>query len=151
MAQPIRIYVAAPWKDKPLAREAKRKLEADGFVVTSRWVDFHENKPADQSGLNYDKDTLLQEARQDVEDVMTCDILILLNTQKRGEETSGKAVETGLAMAWLKPVIVVGEVSNIFHHLCPVVATLEDAVKTIRGWEEQRSRIVAPQSLVIPA
>lgn len=146
----IKIYVAAPWKDKPLALEAKKHLESQGFLVTSRWIDFHDDKPSDQSGLAYDKDVLLKEARQDVEDVYTCDILVLLNTQKRGEETSGKAVETGMAMAWLKPVIVVGQVSNIFHHMSPVVETLDDAIAMIRGWEAKQKQIITQPGIIIP-
>lgn len=137
----IKIYVAAPWKDKPLAMETAKTLESQGFFVTSRWINFHEDKPADASGLAYDKDVLIREAAQDVEDVFNCDVLILLNTQKRGEETSGKAVETGMAMAWMKPVIVVGEASNIFHHINPRVESLEEAIALIRKWESGHGKV----------
>lgn len=139
----IRIYVAAPWIDKELALVAKRTLESNGFVVTSRWIEQHLEKPAGQSGLDTDPEILKREAIHDVEDVYSCDLMILLNTQKRGEETSGKAVETGLALAWLKPVILVGARTNVFHWLdMPIVATVEDAIAIIRDWEAKRSRII---------
>lgn len=147
--QTIKIYVAAPWAFKPVAHDAKVKLEQAGFVVTSRWIDFHEDKPADASGLVYDKDVLIREAAHDVEDVRDCDIMILLNMQKRGEETSGKAVETGMAMAWFKPVIVVGERTNVFHWLMPVVDTLDDAIAMIKGWAEAKPLIEKVESPII--
>ena len=145
-----KIYVASPWVDKSIAHEAKIKLEAEGFVVTSRWIVDHLDKPATQSGLEFDPEILIREATHDVEDIFKCDILILLNTQKRGEETSGKAVETGMAMAWLKPVIVVGERSNVFHWLMPVVSTLEEAIALIRSWEANHSRIIQAPAGIIP-
>ncbi len=57
-----------------------------------------------------------------------CDVFILLNTQKRGQETSGKAVEFGYALAMGKRCVVVGETSNIFHLLDDVehVEMVED-------------------------
>lgn len=140
-----KIYVAAPWADRELAKEAKLKLEADGFEVTSRWIEKHLPKPSDQSGLGYDRVILIQEAGHDVEDVFNADIVILLNTQKRGEETSGKAVETGMAMAWMKPVIVVGEISNIFHYLMPVVTTLDEAVALIQSWMDRKPVLDTPK------
>jgi nucleoside 2-deoxyribosyltransferase len=146
----IKIYVAAPWAEKAFkAKEAKEKLEAEGFIVTSRWISFHEEKSADQSGLAYDKDVLIREAANDVEDVRDCDIVILLNTQKRGEETSGKAVETGMALAWFKPIIVVGQPTNVFHWLMPIVDSVEDAIALIREWVEAKPKIEEVQSPII--
>ena len=126
MSKPT-IYVAAPWKDKEYAKQVAKQFEAAGFEVTSRWINFHEDKPADQSGLSYSLDVLQNEGMQDIDDVYRADFFCLLNTQKRGEETSGKAVETGLAIAKGKIVVMVGEPSNIFHTLDCVMK-----VKTVR-------------------
>ena len=144
-----KIYLACPWARKDLAAEGKLTLEAAGFVVTSRWITDHADKPADQSGLDFDATMLKTEAMHDVEDIYNCDIMVLLNTQKRGEETSGKAVETGIAMAWLKPVIVVGERTNVFHYLdMPLLETIEEAISTIKGWEARESLIVQPSGII---
>ena len=131
----LKVYIAAPWAFKAQASTIKKQFEAQGFTVTSRWIDFHENKPADQTGLAYDKSVLVREAIHDVEDVSSSDVLVLFNTQKRGEETSGKAVETGIAIAKGIPIILVGEMSNIFHHL-PCVHRVGDSDEAIKHLKE---------------
>ena len=130
----VTCYVAAPWAERPLSAKAAEELEAAGFVVTSRWIDKHLPKTS-ESGLDFDPAILKVEATNDAEDVFNADIFILLNTQKRGEETSGKAVETGMAMAWGKPVILVGPETNIFHFLdVQKVLDIQGAVGVINGW-----------------
>lgn len=131
----VKIYLAAPWKDKELAKAAADKLAEAGYYITSRWHHVHADKPADSSGLEFDPTMLKQEALNDAEDVYAADVFLLLNTQKRGEETSGKAVETGMAMAWGKPVILVGEPTNVFHYLdIHKVSDIEGAIEVINTW-----------------
>lgn len=131
----VSCYVAAPWGHRLHAKQAKEQLEAAGFVVTSSWIEKHADKPGDSSGLDFDPILLKEEATEDAQDVHKADIFILLNTQKRGEETSGKAVECGMAMAWGKPVILVGEPTNIFHFLdVQKVSDVQGAIDVINKW-----------------
>ena len=103
-----KVYIAAPWGERfSSALHAKRVLEEKGALVVSDWID---------RDLGADVDTK-QEAVADLVQVGDCDLFVLLNTQKRGEETSGKAVEFGAAITLGKRCVVVGESTNIFHLL----------------------------------
>lgn len=128
----IFLYIAAPFLCREQAREAKRFFQDAGFAVTSRWIDTHSTIEDIQNPENI---TFLQtRAVHDVQDVYQADILVLLNIQT----SEGKAVETGLALAWQKPIIIVGQRSNIFHFLpIPIVSTLNAAVELIRQWEAE--------------
>lgn len=121
----VKCYIASPWQERLVARSVREKCRAAGIEVTSRWLDF--------PGDSHDPKVFQEEALNDYDDVRRADVLLLLNLQKRGEETSGKAVETGMALAWGKAVFMVGEPSNIFHYL-PGVRRFEfvdDAIKEI--------------------
>lgn len=110
----MRIYLAAPWDLRNTAREWGQRLEEAGHVITHKWWD-HESS---MTGYEEDaKEPFKKMAEMDVEAVMSCDHLILWNAQARGYETSGKAVETGIAIATRKPISMVGGWSNVFHFL----------------------------------
>jgi nucleoside 2-deoxyribosyltransferase len=118
----VKVYVAAPWVCRREARVAAEALEADGFTVVSRWLYLH--------GDSKDAEILAREAQNDVDDLDASDALVLLNLEK----SEGKAVETGLALATGKPVIVVGARSNIFHWLprVQIVNTVQEAAERLR-------------------
>jgi nucleoside 2-deoxyribosyltransferase len=128
----MKVYVAAPWVHKDYAKSVRDQLVAAGIECTSRWVDFKEDKPT--GGMSYNNETLVREAQNDFDDVKAADALLLLNLQSRGNETSGKAVETGLALAWGKKVVMVGDPSNVFHYLPQVtrVQTVEEAIQCLK-------------------
>lgn len=122
-----KVYVAAPWASKETdARLTRDRLVHLGIECTSRWIDF--------PGDSQDPEVLEEEAYNDWEDVLRADALLLLNLQKRGEETSGKAVETGIALQAGKNVFMVGTPSNIFHHLSDEIiqcASVDEAIDRI--------------------
>lgn len=140
MSQKPKVYIAAPWANKLAALNVQRSFEKAGFEVVSRWITKHADKPADQTGLEYPLEFLRKEAQDDVDDVFAADFFCLLNTQKRGEETSGKAVETGLAIANGTHIVMVGGPTNIFHQMEIVkqVPYIEDAIEYCQKvWSEQ--------------
>lgn len=106
------VYIAAPWAKKEYAGEIRKQCQDAGIDVTSGWIDF--------PGDSHDVEVLKTEAKNDWNDVVRAEGFFLLNLQKRGEETSGKAVETGLALAYGKPIFMVGERSNVFQYLSQV-------------------------------
>lgn len=122
------VYVAAPWDERHgLAILAEQKIVAAGFDSTSRWIHYHgEEEP--------DPILLAREAIEDREDIRRADALLLINSQKRGHETSGKAVETGIAIELGIPVVVVGKWSNLFHFFPGVYLTdtVEEAIPILR-------------------
>lgn len=142
MNSTVRIYLAAPWEAKPQAKEARETLREAGFVVDCRWIDLHTDVDTKHPDLDKFK---AEQALNDVEDLINSDILILLNISK----SEGKAVETGMALASGRPVILVGERTNIFHWL-PItkVSNIQEAIDQIREWEavyEKRSEEILRQ------
>ena len=123
-----KVYVACPWHDRDLAKEAAKKLEKAGHTISHPWWDYDN---CDHVGSDYHK----QCAQDDLEAVMESDVLFLMNLQERGKETSGKAVETGLALAmnhihgkgFIK-IFMQGPKTNVFHCL--------DDFKYVNGVEE---------------
>ena len=122
----LKIYLAAPWTDKIIAQNAAEKFREAGFEITSQWLTSEDTD---------DPEALKAHALRDISDLLSSNMLVLLNTQERGYETSGQAVETGIAIAWLKPIIMVGDPTNVFHYLnIPKVATVEEAIEEARHW-----------------
>lgn len=122
----MKIYLAAPWEDKIIAQNAAEKFREAEFEITSQWLTSEETD---------DPDTLKAHALRDINDLLDSNMLVLLNTQERGYETSGKAVETGIAIAWLKPIIMVGNPTNVFHYLnIPKVDTVDEAIEEAKRW-----------------
>lgn len=117
----IPIYLAAPWKDRDLAAIVARDLVSAGFTITEPWWNHPDTN---------DPTELRLQAKKDLFGVRTADYLICLNTLK----SEGKAVETGYALAFNVPVVIVGPITSIFHHhpLVTVVSTVEEAINVIR-------------------
>lgn len=119
----LSIYIAAPYPAREAAIELLAALEVAGFTVTSTWL--------------REFDTLDDEhARLDLHDVERADALVLVNPEPwAAQGTGGRHVEFGYAIAKGKQLYVLGERSNMFHHLCdvtivPTVPALIDVLKT---------------------
>ena len=126
----MRLYIAAPWSEKEKAAKAAQvALMEAGHEVTSRWIDRDPDPEPDYS----DGSKYRGEAINDIEDIINANMVVLLNPDTPSQ---GRHVETGIAVAMLKPVIVVGERTNVFHHLrCPRVDTVEEAIAELKQWE----------------
>ena len=124
----VKIYIAAPWAEKNgLASEARGALLEAGHEVTSRWLDLDDD-------VQNTKDTTVMraEALNDIEDIINSNLMLLINT---GRATAGRHVETGIAIAMLKPVIIIGEKTSVFHHLrCPRVDSINEAIAELTQW-----------------
>jgi nucleoside 2-deoxyribosyltransferase len=123
----MRVYIAAPYPERDAARLLMAELERAGFEVTSTWLR-EEDELADKF------------ARLDLADVDRADVLVAINPPtylKAG--TGGRHVELGYALALHKPIVLVGERSNIFHFLDNVqVAPLEAVIPTLRRVDATR-------------
>lgn len=128
----MKIYIAAPWKDRALAAEAAALVETEGWLVTHKWW-IKENKNEDLSKPlteSYNSAFLRECAEEDIRAVQRADVVLLLDTQK----SEGKAVEQGIAIAEDIPIFAVGKLGsqsmNVFHHLPLYIwfDTVEDAI-----------------------
>lgn len=120
----MKAYIAAPWEFREQARQLGRLLTFRGITVMSRWL------TVDDDGV--------PGAQMDLDDIAASDILIALNPEGWGRlGTGGRHVEFGYALALKKPILLIGEPSNIFHSLVKAVDDSEDLVKHVKHlWGE---------------
>lgn len=129
----MKVYIAGPWDERERARAIALLLEAKGHSITHDWWNH-------DGGVECTDEFLRVCAEDDFNAVKCADVFLLLNTQERGKETSGKAVETGVALyanrfsGQPSRLIITGHrMTNLFHlmpefeHFCNV----EDAIDAI--------------------
>ncbi len=124
----MRVYLAGPWAERTSMPRAAAQLELAGHSVTHRWWEF-EDDPVDGYPSNKDSDALTNHAINDFIGVVTADVVVLVNSAM----SEGKAVETGIAIAGNKPIVLVGVRSNLFHYLpnVHIVDSVDAAVELL--------------------
>ena len=118
----LKIYLAASWSRREEMRDVRVKLEGEGHVVTSRWLDEKEGEPKAVA------------ARADLDDIDASDVLLAFTENADvGYQTGGRHVELGYALAKRIPVILVGLRENVFHHLghIPVADSVKDVLRLL--------------------
>lgn len=101
----LKVYIAAPFPLKSEAVVVKALLEGAGYEVTSTWLRVDDMPDTDAA------------ARLDLADVQRADVLVAMNPagwETRG--TGGRHAELGAALILDKPVVLLGERTNVFHH-----------------------------------
>lgn len=123
----MRIYIAAPWDHKAEACAAATQLEAAGHTITKKWWEHPE--VAGFLRNDDDNDELAIQAVEDISGVWNANVFLLLNMAP----SEGKCVETGLALAYGTPIIIIGQRSNLFHYLpgIPIVPDVATAIAYI--------------------
>jgi hypothetical protein len=120
----MKVYLAAPYAARDRVRGYAKDLRVAGFTCVSSWVDEDiEITPATTgaaSGL--DDATVSAHAQDDLEDIATCDALVLFTAAAVGltptiHHSGGRHVETGYALGRGKRVVVVGPPENVFHRI----------------------------------
>lgn len=127
----MRVYVAAPFVERGMARLVKRELEKAGHTVTSRWIETH----LDESVLD-DLDKSRGEAETDLDDIEAADVLVLVDYNFQC--STGRAFEFGYAVARGKTVIRIGPPRrHIFNALVSVlnVSGIVEAIDVLNGME----------------
>ena len=123
----LRVYIAAPYPTRADVKNIALDLRRTGIAITSRWI-FEDDALDDKA------------ARRDLTDVARCDVLIAYNPSGwENTGTGGRHVELGYAIALMKPIILVGARSNVFHQLSDITFTeKDDLIDTIRFVAEDR-------------
>lgn len=131
ITRPVKVYVAARSQHQEAARVLRETLVAEGFVVTSRWLDMNigDFRPEEQS----------KGATIDLDDIDAADVTVFFNPEgfeKVG--TGGCHFECGYTLARSKPVFVYGNPTNVFHYAKGVKTFLKpgaliEALKTQVG------------------
>ena len=118
----IKVYVAGPWQDRPAVRVVADRLREVGYGVECRWLDHDEIAEDDPKRDDY----LREQALHDIQDLLSADAMVYVNSRK----SEGKATELGMAIATLKPIIIVGDRrNNIFLNLnIPAFPNIDEAI-----------------------
>lgn len=126
----MKLYIAGPFADRALMPAIATQCEAAGHAITERWWD-HEDYPGSTYPSNTDDPFYEERAVADFLGVIGADAIIVLNSSK----SEGKAVETGIALPFFKPVMLVGVRTNLFHYLPNVypVGSVEEALERLAG------------------
>lgn len=110
----MKIYLASRYVDKPIMRDLRDQLVELGYVVTSRWLDGHDQSSDGTASRTAELNQ--QFAEEDEEDILAADVLILFNPLSvHGTGKGGRHVETGMALSVGMPVFLWGVRENVFH------------------------------------
>mgnify|MGYP001576247402 CR=1 FL=1 len=132
----MRVYLAARYSRYVEMQDYARVLTDAGYEVASRWIrGDHELRACGESeAARWQR----QWAMEDWQDVREADI-VLSFTESPGEHSGrsrgGRHVEYGLALAWGKRCLVVGDREHVFHWLPEVeyYASWEEALRVLTG------------------
>ena len=111
------IYLAAPIHRRAEMASIADELRECGLQVVSRWHD--EDTPIEA-------ELVAEQAREfavrDLTDIGEADTFLVFTEPLASEfeHRSGHMVETGIALAWDKRVLLVGHKRNVFHDLAEV-------------------------------
>lgn len=114
------IYLAAMYSLREQIKEHAALLKREGFSVTSTWL--RERKdPKTNIGDCSDR-FLCEHAVIDIRDIRRADVFVIFTVEPTTPTLrGGRHVETGIALALDKQVIVCGPRENIFHFLPQVL------------------------------
>ena len=112
----MKIYLAARYSKLPTINQWAEDLEALGHTIVSRWsVKDSHLMPGELSEQAADNERQ-RFCMEDIEDLQSCDCLISLQEEPRGNGRGGRHVEYGFALALNKRIIIVGPRETVFHH-----------------------------------
>jgi len=129
-----RLYVAGPWAHKAQVNIEAQKYRDAGYTVDCHWLTLEDDDEIDFNAT--EKQSYYRAlALKDVEEVLHSDAFIIINSKK----SEGKCVELGLAIALIKPVLLIGPRTNIFHTLnIPRFDTVEESIVWMEEQEATR-------------
>lgn len=120
----MKIYIAGKWEEHHVIDEYATKLEARGHVITLAWFRLHL------------KDVKFsQAAAEDVKGVAESHACVFIF--ERVLPYKGAFAELGMAIAWDKRIIIVGDGGDscVFTHLLEVerVSTFDECLEVLDG------------------
>ena len=129
----MRLYIASHSQES--ARHLKEAVEAAGLTIVSQWITA--DLKFSHGAAAYSDEERIYLATMDENDVRRADALIVIAEQEGKMVPGGKHVETGIAIALNKPVIVLGRRENIFHwhprvQIVPAVDDLLNALSRLK-------------------
>lgn len=145
-ADPLRVYLAAPYGTRDSLAQAATAIRDLGFVVVSSWLEepFRMTPGSTGPAPDLKAETLLPIAVRNLVEVASADVLVMmgpdtwsgddapLELAAGGSTSGGRHLEMGYALACDLPVINVGAPENIFSRTLATVAdSWEDALELL--------------------
>lgn len=106
----MKIYFAAPWSYGPSLVALRQIVEHEGHSVTSSWLNISTKTKSQNSHEAADY------ALQDLADVDAAAMVVLFNPPGY-DQSPGRNIEFGYAIARGKALAIVGERLGVFQHL----------------------------------
>lgn len=119
----MKFYVATRRQEN--ARLVRAELLMDGHTCTASWIDLKDYGDGGKT-----EEQLREIALTCEREVRAADVLVLVSEQDGAYVPGGKHVETGMALAWNKVVLVLGPPENVFHRHPLVVGC--DSIDQVR-------------------
>jgi nucleoside 2-deoxyribosyltransferase len=136
-----KVYLAANWPRKDEIRGYVHLFKSYGITVQARWL--YEKAPANTTLAEVDTQYLEKSARDDLEDIIESDAVILFSNGYGSRNVGGgRLFEAGFAHALNKPIITIGEPEMIFQKMpeSELVYTVTDvhaALSLILTWQNE--------------
>lgn len=115
----MKAFIASSWENRDEMAEYARRLRLLGHDVTSTWHEgleetrhFHAGVPKGDEHFEFNHHL----AHQDINDVHRCDTLIYVPVMGR----LGHHTELGMAIAWNKDIVLIGERMGLYAYHCSV-------------------------------
>lgn len=130
------VYLAAPFHRRAEMASIAGELRECGLQVVSRWHD--EDTPIEAELV---AEMARELARRDMDDISDADTFVVFTEPlaSQFEHRSGHHIETGIALAWDKRVLLVGHKRNVFHDL--------DEVEHFTSWRAARTALGVPVAM----
>lgn len=114
------VYVASAWGNRAEVHRVRSHLLSLGHEVNSSWIDVPGGYSEDEIAV--------REAVRDVAEVREADVVVIVSPSGEDLSRGGHHTELGLALAFGKPVVLVGPRRQVFHFYPDVrhFETLED-------------------------
>lgn len=129
----MKIYLCSCYSRRQELCGYREVLSSLGHEITSRWLDTE--WPTNERGSTAAPDEHREEySIKDMNDVQAADCLIAFTEPRESAGgRGGRHVETGMALAWNKRVVVVGHRENIFCYLPQVefYESWQDVIKAL--------------------
>lgn len=140
----MRIYIAGPYVARDYLRGVAAVLTAQGHTITSRWLhEEHELTPGVLAAAEALTDEQVrQHVLDDMADVEAATALVIFTADAIRAAlprvnpdrltSGGRHVEMGYALAWRKPVYVVGQPENVFQRCAVVYETAHEMGEALK-------------------
>jgi nucleoside 2-deoxyribosyltransferase len=111
----MRVYLSARFERQNEMQRYSEQLRTEGIEVVSAWHELDSPSSDGFSGIARERRAWL--AMMDVQQLVGSNVLVSFSDADSLDPRGGKHVETGIALALGKRLLLVGSAENIFHSL----------------------------------